>query len=51
MLSWKIMKATEAGCQNVCNGEQAAAHYACDYPLWYRWKDWWRGFVTEWMKA
>ncbi|MFM0275590.1 hypothetical protein PQQ59_33720 [Paraburkholderia aspalathi] len=49
MLSWKLMKATEAACQSVCMGEEAADHYGYTYSQWGRWADWWRGFVAGWV--
>lgn len=49
MLSWKLMKATEAACQSVCMGEEAADHYGYSYSLYGRWVDWWRGFVAGWV--
>lgn len=27
MLSWKLMKATERACRNICEEEEAAFHY------------------------
>ncbi|SAL73206.1 hypothetical protein AWB69_08950 [Caballeronia udeis] len=39
MLSWKLMKATEAACQSVCMGEEAADHYGYIYSKWGRLAD------------
>jgi hypothetical protein len=50
LLSWKLMKATEAACQSVCMGEEAAEHYGYAYGRLSRWVDWWRGFVAGWLK-
>ncbi|WP_175848719.1 hypothetical protein [Burkholderia multivorans] len=49
MLSWKLMKATEAAYRSVCMGEEAADHYGYTYSQWGRWADWWRGFVAGWV--
>lgn len=49
-LAWKLMEATEAACQSVCMGEEAAEHYVYSYTLLDRWIDWCRGFVAGWLK-
>jgi hypothetical protein len=49
MLSWKLLRATEAACQSVCMGEEAADHYGYTYSQWDRWANWWRGFVAGWV--
>lgn len=48
MLSMKIMSATDAACQSVCMGEEAAAHYGYTDTNVDRWQDWWRGFFAAW---
>ncbi|MBK3779853.1 hypothetical protein G3A43_06270 [Paraburkholderia aspalathi] len=49
MLSWKLMKATEAACQYIGMGEEAAVHYGYTYTRLDRWNHWWRGFVAGWL--
>jgi hypothetical protein len=49
MLSWKLMKATEAACRSVCMGEEAADNWGCTYSKWGRWANWSRGFVAGWV--
>ena len=46
MLSWRLMKATEAACRSVCMGEEAADNWGYTYSKWGRWANWWRGFVA-----
>jgi len=49
MLSWKIVKATEAACQSICMGMEAAEHYGYRYAMWNQWLDWVQGFVAGWV--
>ncbi|MGF6768529.1 hypothetical protein P3T18_000999 [Paraburkholderia sp. GAS199] len=49
MLSWKIMKATEAACQSICMGREAAEHYGYRYAIWHQWSDWLQDFVAGWV--
>ena len=49
MLSWKLMRATEAACNSIHHKQLACEYYGDTYSRWARWTDWWRGFVAGWL--
>lgn len=50
MLPWKLMKATELACRNVCDGEEVAFHYHYTLNRFDRLRLWSRGFVAGWLE-
>jgi len=50
MLSWKLMKATERACRNVCEGEEVASHYNERLSSFNRLRLWTEGFIAGWLQ-
>lgn len=48
MLSWKLMKATERACRNMCEEEEAAFHYNYQLSHFDRLILWIKGFIAGW---
>ncbi|UJD87734.1 hypothetical protein FS594_02425 [Rahnella aquatilis] len=48
MLSWKLMKATERACRNICEEEEAAFHYNYQLSRFDRLILWIKGFIAGW---
>lgn len=50
MLSWKLMKATERACRNICEEEEAAFHYNYQLSRFARLTLWIEGFIAGWLQ-
>lgn len=50
MLSWKLMKATERACRNICEEEEAAFHYNRKLSRFDRLTLWIEGFIAGWLQ-
>lgn len=50
MFSWKLMKATERACRNICMEEEAAFHYKYKLSRFERLKLWIEGFIAGWLQ-